>query len=96
MRSGLQAIALWGVAISGLASMAWAGPLRDAAAIVGANDPQGRTRNDNVVPFNRIYRINPHNTYNPHRVQSLASALEAGARVLEIDIYNAEPYPVTD
>src|SRR5215213_870172 len=89
MRLGRWAGAVIGVTLVGLAPAALAGALNDAAAIVGANDPLGRPQNDHLVPFNRTYRVNPHNTYNPNTVVSLNSALEAGARVLEIDIYNS-------
>ena len=89
MRLGRWAGAVIGVTLVGLAPAALAGPLNDAAAIVGANDPLGRPQNDHLVPFNRTYRVNPHNTYNPNTVVSLNSALGAGARVLEIDIYNS-------
>jgi hypothetical protein len=60
---------------------AQAATLRDAATINSTNASQ--------VPFDQVYRITPHNTYNPNDWHSLTEALDQGVRTIELDVYNS-------
>ena len=60
---------------------AHAATLRDAATVNATNASQ--------VPFDRVYRITPHNTYNPNSWHSLTQALNEGVRTIELDLYNS-------
>jgi hypothetical protein len=66
---------------------AQAATLRDAATINSTNASQ--------VRFDRVYRITPHNTYNPHDWHSLTQALDQGVRTIELDVYNSVRGPQT-
>jgi Phosphoinositide phospholipase C, Ca2+-dependent len=59
--------------------------LPEAAAIT--------TDNDQEVPFNRTFRVSPHNVYGEQFFDSLDQALGLGVRVLELDIYGEADSP---
>ena len=66
---------------------AHAATLRDAATVNATNASQ--------VRFDQVYRITPHNTYNPHDWHSLTAALDQGVRTIELDVYNSISAPWT-
>src|SRR5688572_22860243 len=79
MRSKWLVGMLLSVALGLIAAPAQTETLKNAGALV--------SHVNGSVPFDRVYRVNAHNTYNPNTFPSLEEALDAGVRSIEIDIY---------